>query len=213
MVLRTTNGPPYHFVLDPRCAPSAALINLPEPQHARPLRSSVPLRTTPSMRAIRRARRQHARLFNSPGSALKFVDTRFRRIATYGGGFIAGQDQETRPRRARPRIHWISPTRPVIVTRRRRRQRRREQRERARSTRAGSQCTEVQGPKTTQRQKHKHVSVVVVGSAVLPKRSRRFVVVRWVSARTRFGCFRRAAGKFLVVSARGAGGLSGGLFT
>ena len=70
-----TNGPPYHFVLDPRCAPSAALINLPEPQHAPPLRSSVPLRTTPSMRAICRARRQHARLFNSPGSALKFVDT------------------------------------------------------------------------------------------------------------------------------------------
>ena len=68
------------------------------------------------------------------------LKTGFRRITTYGGGFIAGQDQETRPRRARPRIHWISPTRPVIVTRRRRRQRRREQRERARSTRAGSQC-------------------------------------------------------------------------
>ena len=40
------------------------------------------------------------------------LKTGFRRIATYGGGFIAGQDQETRPRRARPRIHWISPTRP-----------------------------------------------------------------------------------------------------
>ena len=46
----------------------------------------------------------------------------------------------------------LSPTRPVIVTRRRRRQRRREQRERARSTRTGTQCNDVHGPKTTQRQ-------------------------------------------------------------